>query len=771
MIFTNRVEEVMRMAVMKAVYMQNEYVTPEHVLFGMAADSVFSKAFISLGGDIEKLKAELDAYFVEILPHKEIHGGEEAQVTVGIERTIEAAAQTSHNSGNEAIDLHHMLWGIYQLKDCYAVYFIEKQIGEKENLLYKIQSLIDEEEEGDLEDALSQYAICLNEVAARHNPLIGREKEINRTFQILCRKEKNNPLYIGEAGVGKTSMAYGLAEKLRKGEAPEALKKARIYLLDVAALIAGTQYRGELEKRLKAVMEAFKEVEDAIVFVDDIHTLMGAGSIGGGSMDATDILKPYFEDGSIRFIGATTYSAYKKTFGNNTALSRRFQTVELKEPSVEETVLILKGIKKTYEKFHGVRYDKGVIEAAAELTGRLVHEKFLPDKAVDLLDEAGAFVKLHAVPEEKTPVVTKEIIEQVLTDACGIPASQAKGSEIDRLASLKTSITSQIFGQDEAVDKLVEAISMSRAGLLEDNKPIAGLLFVGPTGVGKTEVAKVLSKEMAMPLVRFDMSEYAEKHTVAKLIGSPAGYVGYEEGGLLTEAVNKEPYCVLLLDEIEKAHQDIYNVLLQVLDYASLTDNKGRKTDFRNVIIIMTSNAGARELGKASMGFGESSYNGSAMMEEVKRVFSPEFRNRLSGIVEFHPMSDKMAESIAKKKLKSLTDKLLAKKVKCTVSEEALRYVLKEGITREYGARQLERVVDTKIKPLFVNELLFGKLKNGGSVTLDVKDGAPILSFSKKKGTVTVKKKQEKVLPEAIEKSMPEIMKVAPKLAKKGRRS
>ncbi|MCQ2521738.1 MAG: AAA family ATPase [Lachnospiraceae bacterium] len=762
MLFTPRVEEVMRNAVMKSVYMQNEYVTPEHILFGMSADTIFARCFEDLGGEIDTLREDLDAYFIESLPHKEIRTGEEAQVSVGIERVIEGAAQASHNSGHDAIDLHHMLWAIFKLKDCFAVYFIEKQIGDKEEILYRIQEAIDSDgDEETREDAWKKYATCLNETVAKHNPLIGRAEELERTLQILCRKEKNNPLFLGEAGVGKTSMAYGLAEKIVKGEVPEALKDAKIYLLDVASLIAGTQYRGELEKRMKSVMECFVGMENAILFIDEIHTLLGAGSLGGGSMDVSDILKPYFESGEIRFVGATSYSAYKKSFGNNNALSRRFQTVEIKEPSSEEAVQILKGIKKSYEKFHGVRYASGVIEAAVELTSRLVHGKFLPDKAIDLLDEAGAYRKLHPQEDKKVPVVDKETLEEVLTKACGIPASQAKGSEIDRLSKLEEKITSQIFGQEEAVRKLVEAISMSRAGLLEEHKPIAGLLFVGPTGVGKTEVAKVLAKEMAMPLVRFDMSEYAEKHTVAKLIGSPAGYVGYEEGGLLTEAVQKEPYCVLLLDEIEKAHQDIYNVLLQVLDYASLTDNKGRKTDFSNVIIIMTSNAGARELGKSAMGFGGENVNMGAMMEEVKRVFSPEFRNRLSGIVEFHPMSEKMAELIARKKLRSLSEKLLLKKVKLQVSDEAFRYVLKEGITREYGARQLERVVDTQIKPLFVNELLYGKLVKGGNVTLDVKEGKPCLRFER---TSTAKKKavQEKSSKKQPLPKMPAILTVAP---------
>lgn len=772
MLFTPEVEEIMRMSVIKSVYMQNEYVTPEHVLYSMASGATFARAFKSAGGDVEKLKIDLDEYFAEALPHKEIKSGDEAQVSIGIERMIEAAAQASHNSGKEAIGIHHLLWAIFQLNDSFAVYYIEKQVPEKEELLYLIQEIQDDKESlKDDETLWKNYATCLNETVSLHNPLIGREKELERCTQILCRKEKNNPLFLGEAGVGKTAMAYGLAEKITKGEVPEFLKEAKVFLLDVASLVAGTQYRGELEKRMKAVMDSFLKEDHPIVFIDEIHNLIGTGALSSNSMDISDILRPYFENGEIRFMGATSYEEYKKSFEGNAGLGRRFQVIDIKEPSVEEAVQILEGIKKSYERYHGVRFSKDVCQVTVELTNRLLHGTYLPDKAIDVLDEAGAYRKLHPQEGKKIPVVDKETIEEVLTKACGIPASEAKGSEVDRLKNLKGAISSKIFGQEEAVNKLVEAISMSRAGLLEENKPIASLLFVGPTGVGKTEVAKVLAKEMAMPLVRFDMSEYAEKHTVAKLIGSPAGYVGYEEGGLLTEAVKKEPYCVLLLDEIEKAHQDIYNVLLQVFDYASLTDNKGRKTDFRNVIILMTSNAGARELGKSAMGFGQSSYNGSAMLEEVKRVFSPEFRNRLSGIVEFHPMSEEMARQIAEKKLKALSDKLALKKVKLTITKAAFDYVLKHGITKEYGAREVERVVDTKMKPLFVSELLYGRLAKGGKVTLDVVSDEPVLKFERKAPVKKTSVKEVSLKAEKLPAKMPEIMKSSPKPEGRGRTS
>lgn len=765
MTFDRQVEKIMKFAVMKALYLQNIYVTPEHVLYAMADEKEFAIAFRSMGGSVQELKEDLDDFFEDMLPKKadaptpnkntkngkvgknsyaeetsegssagEIPEQSDVDVSDALASVIELASMTAEGSGRAHIAIHHILWGLYEQTESFAVYFLEKQIGDKEELVIRLQQELDNASfdgaDGSDEDAplWSEFATLLNAKVKDHNPLIGREKELERCIQILCRKEKNNPLFLGEPGVGKTSMAYGLAEKIVNDEVPEILKGAQVFSMDLSAIIAGTQYRGEMEKRLKAIMESIAEEEKPIVFLDEIHNLVGAGGLSGNTMDASSLLKPYFEDGAIRFVGATTYEDYKKHFTKNKTLVRRFQNIDIPEPTVEETILILEGLKSGYEKFHGVKYGKDVSKHTVELSKRFVNERYLPDKAIDLMDEAGAYRKLHPIENKKTQTVDCKVIEEVLAATCKIPIETTKTDEVAKLKNLYSAITSKIFGQDEAVRHMVDAICMSRAGLLDENKPIAGLLFVGPTGVGKTEVAKVLSAEMDMPLVRFDMSEYAEKHTVAKLIGSPAGYVGYEEGGLLTDTIRKTPHCVLLLDEIEKAHPDIYNVLLQVLDYASLTDNKGQKADFRNVIIIMTSNAGARQIGKQQIGFGAPQYNEGEMMEEVKRVFSPEFRNRLSAIVTFHGMDRKMAEQIADKKLGELADKLKKRGVILEVDTEARDYLLDQGITREYGAREMERVLGTKINPLLVQELLFGKLKKGGKVKVSLKNGTPVVT-------------------------------------------
>lgn len=735
MVFDKQSENVMKFAVMKAVYLHNIYVTPEHILYAMTNEREFGRALRSMGGSVQELQEDLDEFFDDMLPKKEYEDDDEAEISDALTSVIELSAMSAEGSGKKEVNLHHIIWGIFEQPESFAVYFLEKQVGDKEEFIFRLQQ---EMENGYSDDELeedapiwAEFATKLNDTVSQHNPLIGREKELERCVQILCRKDKNNPLFLGEPGVGKTSMAYGLAQKIVAGEVPDLLKEAQVFSMDLGALVAGTQYRGELEKRLKMVMDAIAEEDSPIVFLDEIHNLVGAGGLSGNSMDAANLLKPYFEDEKIRFIGATTYEEYKKYFVKNKTLVRRFQNIDVPETTEEETVKILEGLKKSYENFHGVRYGKDVPAYAVSLSNRLIRERYQPDKAIDLLDEAGAYRKLHPVENKKTQTVDKALIEEVLSATCKIPIETAKTDEVAKLKGLSKAINSQIFGQEEAVRHIVDSICMSRAGLLDENKPIAGLLFVGPTGVGKTEVVKVLSKELDVPLIRFDMSEYAEKHTVAKLIGSPAGYVGYEEGGLLTDAIRKTPHCVLLLDEIEKAHPDIYNVLLQVLDYAVLTDNKGQKADFRNVIIIMTSNAGARQIGKQQIGFGAPAYNEGEMMEEVKRVFSPEFRNRLSSIVTFHGMDPKMAELIAEKKLGELGAKLAIKGVTLSVDSDVKKYLLEKGITREYGARELERVIGNQIKPLFVQEILFGKLKKGGKVRLSLKDSEPCIVFVK----------------------------------------
>ena len=604
-----------------------------------------------------------------------------------------------------------------------------------------------------------QYAVCLNDELDGVNPLIGREEELERTMQILCRREKNNPLHIGEPGVGKTAVTYGLARLLEEGKAPAPLSGAKIYALDLGSLLAGTQYRGDFEKRFKKVMESLSQEEKPIIYIDEIHNIVGAGAVNGGTFDVSNMLKPYLAAGHIRFIGATTYEEYKKHFAKNKSLVRRFQNIDIKEPGIQDTVRILEGLKETYETFHGVTYGEGVLEYAVEMSAKYINERCLPDKAIDLIDEAGAYRRMHPIVQEQQPTdestayqhtqaaaqaqqsvgastacqhlspseqgntqvqqtVDKALIDEILSKTCQIPKQMVENDETQRLGTLESRLLNRIYGQDEAVSQVVNAVKFARAGLLEEGKPLASLLFVGPTGVGKTEIARSLAEELGIRLIRFDMSEYEEKHAVAKLIGAPAGYVGYEEGGLLTEEIRKHPHAVLLLDEIEKAHPDIYNILLQAMDYATLTDNQGRKADFRNVIIIMTSNAGASRIGKHGIGFQGKDVSADILLEEVKRTFQPEFRNRLSRIVVFNSMDDKMAAQIVGKKLSELQKMLLRKNVELSADAPAKNLIKRKGTSAEFGAREIERVIRSQVKPLLVDEMLFGALKDGGRCCL-----------------------------------------------------
>lgn len=583
----------------------------------------------------------------------------------------------------------------------------------------------EEDAEEERESILLQYAVCINDEVKNSCPLIGREAELERTMQVLCRRQKNNPLHVGEPGVGKTAITYGLAARINEGRVPEKLKNARIYGIDLGSMLAGTQFRGDFEKRLKAVMEELKEEKNPILYIDEIHNLVGAGAVNGGSMDASNLLKPYLTDGKLKFIGATTYEEYKKYFSKDKSLVRRFQNIDIKEPTVEETVEILNGLKPYYEKFHHVRYQKGTMEHAASLSEQYINERYLPDKAIDLIDEAGAYLELHP-KNKKIQVVDKKLVEEVLAKICRIPKQTVETEERQKLARLERELKGRVFGQEAAVDQLTNAIKLSKAGLSEENKPVGSLLFVGPTGVGKTELAKSVAEVLGIRLVRFDMSEYAEKHTVAKLIGSPAGYVGYEEGGLLTEAIRKNPHCVLLLDEIEKAHSDIYNILLQIMDYATLTDNQGRKADFRSVILIMTSNAGAEKADRASIGFGGRQLNEEGITDEVKRVFRPEFRNRLDRIIIFRPLDAAMADRIVGKEFGNLARKAAEKNVELTLSRACRKYLAAKGVSREYGAREIKRIIGQEIKPLLVDEMLFGRLKKGGSCEIDY-DGKRVI--------------------------------------------
>lgn len=719
------VEELLNDAVLNAGRRGNEYVTPEHVWFVLADRPAFQAAFKSCGGDVKKLKSRLEDYLGQMDTMEKDEGG--IEVSYGLSQTIEEAAKKAISSDRDTIELPHLLYSMMELEESYGAYFVQMQGVECVDLLVELgSSNIDNEEDAkeERESVLLQYAVCINDEVKNSCPLIGREAELERTMQVLCRRQKNNPLHVGEPGVGKTAITYGLAARINEGRVPEKLKNARIYGIDLGSMLAGTQFRGDFEKRLKAVMEELKEEENPILYIDEIHNLVGAGAVNGGSMDASNLLKPYLTDGKLKFIGATTYEEYKKYFSKDKSLVRRFQNIDIKEPTVEETVEILNGLKPYYEKFHHVRYQKGTMEHAASLSEQYINERYLPDKAIDLIDEAGAYLELHP-KNKKIQVVDKRLVEEVLAKICRIPKQTVEMEERQKLARLERELKGRVFGQEAAVDQLTNAIKLSKAGLSEENKPVGSLLFVGPTGVGKTELAKSVAEVLGIRLVRFDMSEYAEKHTVAKLIGSPAGYVGYEEGGLLTEAIRKNPHCVLLLDEIEKAHSDIYNILLQIMDYATLTDNQGRKADFRSVILIMTSNAGAEKADRASIGFGGRQLNEEGITDEVKRVFRPEFRNRLDRIIIFRPLDAAMADRIVGKEFGNLARKAAEKNVELTLSRACRKYLAAKGVSREYGAREIKRIIGQEIKPLLVDEMLFGRLKKGGSCEIDY-DGVKI---------------------------------------------
>lgn len=714
---------------------RHEFVTPEHFLGALLQQYEFNMALIDFGIDLNIVNGKLKAWFQQQEKVPADVGEYQPDTSLQLRQALQVALRTVQYSSAQYIYVPHIVKGILELEDSQASYLLKSLLGEDiqdfmSELVERYQDDHDQvatDDEMDEESALDKepwrkLVVCLNDTYQQHNPLIGRDAELERTIQVLCRKEKNNPLHIGEPGVGKTALVYGLAERIDKDRVPARLKGSKIYMLDLGTLLAGTQFRGDFEKRIKEVMDGImREAKNNIVYIDEIHNLVGAGATGEGSMDASNMLKPYLESGSLRFIGSTTYEEYNRHFSRSKGLVRRFQQIDIAEPTTEETLEILKQLKKKYEDYHGVFYADKALDFAVNASAKYVNERFLPDKAIDLIDEAGAYREIHPITSQKRQTVDKTLIADILSKTCKVEAmAMSTDEDNSRLETLSPRLLEKIYGQDEAIRQVVEAVQMSKAGLLDDNKPLASLLFVGPTGVGKTEVARVLAQELGIQLLRFDMSEYTEKHTVAKLIGSPAGYVGYEDGGLLTDAIRKTPNCVLLLDEIEKAHQDIYNILLQVMDYARLTDNKGRKADFRNVILIMTSNAGAQFAAQANIGFTGSTSRGEAMLKQVKKTFKPEFINRLTGTVVFNDMDKTMATLILRKKLGELQEKLTAKQVTMTLSDEAFELLLKEGFTREYGAREMDRVIAQRLKPLLMREILFGKLKKGGHVTIGI---------------------------------------------------
>ena len=737
---TVHVNSAFTFAQKKAISYRHEFITPEHLLSAFLEQSPFASALNMCFCDTQELAFSLENYFTEELESVPADMDYELEVSTQLNELIQHAYLMIDYSSAEALNVPHLVQSMLQLKDSWACHILKETL--EEELPEFISQLISRYEEVEEEDDLQaspqeksepwrNFVTCLNDCLQDHNPLIGREAELERTIQVLCRKEKNNPLHVGEPGVGKTSLAYGLAARIEAREVPERLLDCRIYELDLGTLLAGAQYRGDFEKRLKTIMEGVRNEGHAIIYIDEIHNLIGAGRTGDGSMDASNMLKPYLESGDIRFIGSTTYEEYNRYFARSKGLVRRFQQIDILEPSIEETIHIVEGLKEKYEEFHGVTYQPDVIPYAVKASVRYISDRFLPDKAIDLVDEAGAYREIHPIPSGEQ-IVDKTLITDVLARICKVDALAMKEEDTTSLETLHARISAKIYGQEEAVRQVVEAVQMSKAGLLDENKPLASLLFVGPTGVGKTEVAKVLASELGISLQRFDMSEYTEKHTVAKLIGSPAGYVGYEDGGLLTDAIRKTPNCVLLLDEIEKAHPDVFNILLQVMDYAVLTDNKGRKADCRHVVLIMTSNAGAQFARQASIGFSSQITAGEAMLKQVKKTFKPEFINRLSATVVFHDMNRDMASLILNKKLGELSNKLATRQIEMELSPEARNWLLQRGFLPEYGAREMDRVIASHLKPLLMREILFGSLKSGGKTCIRVDKDQLILQLSKK---------------------------------------
>ena len=746
---TRYMSALMDDALKQARFFDHEFIMPEHLLLALLRQFSFCQALQEEDVDCMKMHEDLVNWLAkqERVPSSIKYLPEPSSLFKTMFGTACALAVTADR---KLVHVTHFVQAMLGLQNSEAAFLLGKAIGDRQgeflasvDSFYPLEGdasdtgiMSDEmddeydddydEEERNMPDDWHQLVTCISRKVDEHNPLIGREQELDRTIQVLCRAEKNNPLHIGEPGVGKTALVYGLAKLINEDKVPDRLKGARIYSMDIGQMLAGAQYRGDFEKRIKLVMAGAANEGNVIIYIDEIHNIIGAGRGSDGSLDASNMLKQYLEAGDIRFIGSTTYEEYNRYMSKSKSITRRFQQIDIKEPSEEETIKILEGLQYKYNKYHGVTYRKDALEYAVRASAKYISNRCLPDKAIDLIDEAGAYLEVHPVEYRQRSYVTKAIIQQILTKVCKIDAAAIKDENNDSLATIRQRILDKIYGQDKAVDKVVEAVMMAKAGLVDDDKPMASLLFVGPTGVGKTEVAKQLAKELGIELVRFDMSEYTEKHTVAKLIGSPAGYVGYEDGGLLTDAIRKTPNCVLLLDEIEKAHSDIYNILLQVMDYARLTDNKGQKADFRNVILIMTSNAGAQYASQANVGFNSNVSRGEAMLTQVKKTFKPEFINRLSDTVVFHDMDKHMAELILAKKLRQLDAKLATKGVSITLTDAAREKILEWGFTKEYGAREMDRVIGNRLKPILMKALLFGKLKKGGQGIVDF-DGKELI--------------------------------------------
>lgn len=746
---SRQIENALGVAVTKAQDLRHEFVTIEHLLYALLDIESVGAIVSHLGGSIDKLRDDLDRFLSEQIPVLEVDDEVETQPGIGFQRVLRRAILHVQNSGKEEVQGANVLISILSEKESHAAYYLNAQNITRFDVVSHISHGImdvagdpqleyqhsEEEIDGgkaDTQTALGAYTVNLNELAAagKIDPLIGREKELQRAAQVLCRRSKNNPLFVGEAGVGKTALAEGLARQIVRGEVPEILAESTIYSLDLGALLAGTKYRGDFEERLKAVIKELQQTSHSILFIDEIHTIIGAGAVSGGALDASNLLKPMLANGEMRCMGSTTYQEYRNIFEKDRALSRRFQSITVDEPTIDEAYQILQGLKSRFEAHHEVKYTAPGLRAAVELAERYLSDRFLPDTAIDVMDEAGARARLMPVAKRKKTIGVKDI-EAIVANMARIPPKQVSTEDKKSLENLERDLKMVVFGQDQAITTLASSIKLSRAGLGDKNKPIGSFLFAGPTGVGKTEVTRQLAHSLGIELIRFDMSEYMERHTVSRLIGAPPGYVGFDQGGLLTEAVNKHPHAVLLLDEIEKAHPDLFNILLQVMDYGTLTDNNGRKSDFRNVIIVMTTNAGASDAARSTMGFidRERQHDDS---EAIKKTFTPEFRNRLDAVVTFDPLDEPTILHIVGKFILELEQQLEEKQVTLDVNDAARQWLADKGYDRAMGARPMARIIQQHIKQPLAEDLLFGKLLKGGVVKVSVRKDNLVLKVSDK---------------------------------------
>jgi ATP-dependent Clp protease ATP-binding subunit ClpA len=766
---TKELQSTILSALGEARKRRHEYLCLEHLLYSLAQEQTGGRILRACAVNIDQLRRDLEQFFAEKLETLPSGVDRDPEQTLGIQRVLQRAILHMHSAGKTEIDSGNVLAAMFRERDSHAIYLLEKQGCQRLDIINYISHGIEKAPSGDEESyheltltpanekeageggdeaageegeeggedgkpkkgVLGRYTTNLVEEAkaGRIDPLIGREQELLRTIQVLCRRRKNNPLYVGDAGVGKTAIAEGLALKIAHGEVPEVLRDAVVYSLDMGGLIAGTKFRGEFEQRLKGILAALKKEKGAILFIDEIHTIVGAGAVAGGAMDASNLLKPALAAGELRCIGSTTFEEYKTVFDKDRALSRRFQKVDILETSVEETFLILKGLRARYESHHGVHYTDPALRVCAELAHKHINDRHLPDKAIDVMDEAGAAMRIQPA-SKRNKTVRPADIEKVVARMARIPQKTVSADDKVQLQNLETELRQVIFGQDQALNNLVTAIKLSRSGLGNPDKPVGSFLFSGPTGVGKTELAKQLARVLGVEFIRFDMSEYMEKHTVSRLIGAPPGYVGFDQGGLLTDAVRKTPHAVLVLDEIEKAHPDIYNILLQVMDHATLTDNNGRKADFRNVVLVMTSNAGAREIQQGNIGFGTASANKNLDKAAIERTFSPEFRNRLDAWITFQSLSPEVIRKIVDKFVAQLAEQLKARKVTIELLPAAQQWLGEHGYDRVFGARPMARLIQNEIKRPLADAVLFGELQQGGKVVVDVEDDKLKLRYS-----------------------------------------